>query len=333
MSLVVLEDVTLFYADRMIFDSVSLRLGHGDRVGLIGPNGSGKTSLLRVIVGQQEIDDGRVVRAHGARVAWLPQDLVVTGGRSLRDFILGSVPGRAELDAELAAAERELEAGGSEEELLDAAARVSELHEQIDHFERFFSEHEALSILAGLGFAPGDEARDLGELSGGWKMRAVLAGLLFQRPDVLLLDEPTNHLDMPSVAWFSDFLKRWPRCFVLISHDRDFLNEQAGRIVSLEVEGVRSYPGNYDAYLDQRAEEETILEGKVKNLARQREHLETFVNRFRAQANKAAAVQSRIKMLEKMEHVETYRKRNVMRFSFPPVERTVGEVVKVDRLR
>ena len=338
MSLVVLDDVTLLFADRVIFDGASLRLGHGDRIGLIGPNGSGKTTLLKVIAGDQEVDDGKVTRANGVRIGWLPQDLSIAGGRSLIEMILSSVPGRVELDRRLAAAELELEAASNASDaddaaLLDLAADVAELHERIDHFERFFGEHEALAILAGLGFAPGDERRDIGELSGGWKMRGVLAGLLFQRPDVLLLDEPTNHLDMPSVAWFSDFLKRWNRCFVLISHDREFLNEQITRVASLELEGLRTYPGNYEKYLEQRAEEETILEGRAKNLARERERLTVFVNRFRAQANKAAAVQSRVKMLEKMESVETYQKRNVMRFAFPPTQRTVSEVIRIEGLK
>jgi len=334
-SLVVLEDVTLFFADRMIFDEVSLRLGQTDRVGLIGPNGSGKTTLLKVIAGEQELDDGKVTRAHGIRVGWLPQDLVIAGGRTLIDFILSSVPGRVELDRELAEVEADLSAASDrpEEELLELASRIAELHERIDHFERYFSEHEALAILAGLGFQPGDEHRDLGEFSGGWKMRAVLAGLLFQRPDVLLLDEPTNHLDMPSVAWFADFLKAWRGCFVLISHDREFLNEQISRVVSLELEGVRSYPGNYERYVTQRAEEETILAGKAKNLARERERLKKFVDRFRAQANKARAVQSRIKLMEKMESVDTYQKRGVMRFAFPPTSRTVAEPIRIEGLK
>jgi len=339
MSLVVLDEVTLFFADRMIFDAVSLRLGHGDRVGLIGPNGSGKTTLLKVIAGEQEVDDGKVTRANGVRIGWLPQDLSIAGGRSLIDMILSSVPGRAELDQRLAAAEAELEelarpgAETEESALLDAAADIAELHDRIDHFERLFGEHEALAILAGLGFAPGDETRDIGELSGGWKMRGVLAGLLFQRPDVLMLDEPTNHLDMPSVAWFSEFLKRWNRCFVLISHDREFLNEQISKVVSLELEGIRTYPGNYEKYIEQRAEEETILAGKARNLAAERERLTTFINRFRAQANKAKAVQSRVKMLERMESVETYQKRGVMRFSFPPTSRTVADVIRVEGLK
>jgi ATP-binding cassette, subfamily F, member 3 len=337
MSLVVLDEVTLFFADRMLFDAASLRLGHGDRIGLIGPNGSGKTTLLRLIAGEQEVDDGKVTRANGVRIGWLPQDLSIAGGRSLIDMILSSVPGRKELDERLAAAEVSLEAGTrdgvDEEALLELAADVGELHEQIDHFERFFGEHEALAILAGLGFSPGDEKRDIGELSGGWKMRGVLAGLLFQRPDVLLLDEPTNHLDLPSVAWFADFLKKWNRCFILISHDREFLNEQISRVVSLEVEGVRSYVGNYERYLVQRAEEEEILVGKVKNLKNERERLTQFINRFRAQANKAKAVQSRVKLLEKMESVETYQKRQVMRFSFPPTSRVVADVIRIEGLK
>ena len=338
MSLVLLDEVSLFFADRMILDAASLRLGHGDRIGLIGPNGSGKTTLLKIIAGDQEVDDGRVMRANGVRIGWLPQDISIAGGRTLIDMILSSVPGRVELDGRLAGAEAALEAASmnpetDETELMQLVEDAAELHERIDHFERFFGEHEALAILAGLGFSPGDEHRDVGELSGGWKMRGVLAGLLFQRPDVLLLDEPTNHLDMPSVAWFSDFLKKWTRCFILISHDRDFLNEQITRVVSLEHEGVRSYPGNYEKYLEQRAEEETILEGKAKNLARERERLTDFINRFRAQANKAKAVQSRVKFLEKMEQVQTYVKRGTMRFAFPPTDRTVADVIRIEGLK
>ena len=337
MSLVVLDAVTLFFGDRLIFDDVSLRLGQGDRLGLIGPNGSGKTTLLKVIAGQQEIDDGTVTRANGVRVAWLPQDLAIAGGRSLIDMILSSVPGRKALDERLEQIGAELEQAtkdnADEETLLELAGEVGELHERIDHFDRFFGEHEALAILAGLGFAPGDEKRDIGEFSGGWKMRGVLAGLLFQRPDVLLLDEPTNHLDLPSVAWFGEFLKKWNRCFILISHDREFLNDQISRVVSLELEGVRSYPGNYDRYVAARAEEETILAGKAKNLAREKERLTKFIDRFRAQANKAKAVQSRVKALERMDSVETYEKRGTMRFSFPESARSVAEPIRIEGLK
>ena len=340
MSLVVLDEVTLFFADRLIFDAASLRLAHGDRVGLIGPNGSGKTTLLKIIAGEQEIDDGKVTRANGVRVGWLPQDITIEGGRSLIDMILSSVPGRVALDKRLAdtaaALEQATSAGSTADEqvVMELANEIVELHERIDHFDRYYGEHEALAILAGLGLAVGDEHRDLAEFSGGWKMRAALAGLLFQRPDVLLLDEPTNHLDMPSVAWFSEFLKAWNRCFILISHDREFLNEQIDHAWcrSSSRASART-PGNYEKYLTQRAEEETILAGKAKNLKLERERLTDFINRFRAQANKAKAVQSRVKMLEKMETVELYGKRGTMRFTFPETARTVADIVRVDKLQ
>jgi ATP-binding cassette subfamily F protein 3 len=337
----VLEDVTLLFGSRVIFEGLGLRLDERDRIGLIGPNGSGKTSLLRVMAGEQEIDRGSLETARGVRVGYLPQELVVAGGRSLLDFVLSSVPGRVTLDQELAEAEAELEAASQahvpeakidDEHMMSLAARVADLHERVDHFERYFSEHEAMRILGGLGFETKDLGRDLAEFSGGWKMRAVLSGLLFQRPDVLLLDEPTNHLDLPSVAWFSGFLKRYPRCFVLISHDREFLNEQIDRVVSLEPEGVRSYKGNLDAYVTRRAEEEEILENKAKNLERERERLQRFVDRFRAQANKAASVQSRVKALDKLEDVELYQRRKVMHINFPPTDRSVAEMMRVDRV-
>jgi ATP-binding cassette subfamily F protein 3 len=164
-------------------------------------------------------------------------------------------------------------------------------------------------------------------------MRAVLASLLFQQPDLLLMDEPTNHLDMPSVAWLSEFLQRYPRAFVLISHDREFLNEQIARVVSFEPEGVRLYSGNYDQYVRQRAEEERVLENKAKNLERERERMEKFVERFKAKATKARQASSRQKQLDRMEEVETLELRKTMKIKFPPVPRTVAEVVRTQGLR
>ncbi|MDB4972251.1 MAG: ATPase component of transporter with duplicated ATPase domain, partial [Myxococcaceae bacterium] len=186
--------------------------------------------------------------------------------------------------------------------------------------------------LAGLGFKESDYKRDIGEFSGGWKMRAVLAALLFQRPDLLLLDEPTNHLDMQTVTWFANFLQRYPRAFFLISHDREFLNEQISRVVSFEVEGVRQYPGNYERYLKQRAEEEEILSNRARNVEREREQTQRFIDRFRASANKAKMVQSRVKHLEKMENVEQLEKAAVMRFRFPPTERCSNEVLVAENI-
>ncbi len=337
MSLAVFEKVSLSFGKKTIVDELDLRLAADDRIGLIGPNGSGKTSILRILAGEQQPDGGRVRRRRGMRLGYLPQDLVLTDDKPLLQFVVASVEGRqaldaaiADCDADLARVQAEVERGErTDDDLMEVAERMSDLHERATHYELHYTEHEATRILAGLGFKTADLTRPLHELSGGWKMRAVLAALLFQKPDLLLLDEPTNHLDMPSVTWFADFLKGYDRAFVLICHDREFLNEQIARVVSFEVEGVRQYDGNYDQYLRQRAEEEVILENKAKNLAREREQAERFINRFRAQANKARSVQSRVKQLAKMETVETFGSRKVMRFKFPPCERGSNEVIRL----
>jgi ATP-binding cassette subfamily F protein 3 len=334
MSLLVLDDIALRFGARTIVDGLSLRVAEHDRVGLIGPNGSGKTTLLRIMADEQGIDRGRIDRRRGLRVGYLPQDLAIAGGASLRSFVLSSVPGRADVDAEHDAAEAELSAasarGASEQEMLDLAERLADLTERASHFEQFFSEHEALRILAGLGFDTWEFDRDIGELSGGWKMRAVLAALLFQQPDLLLLDEPTNHLDMPSVAWFSAFLRRYPRAFFLISHDREFLDEQIARVVSFEPEGVRQYSGNYAQYSRQREEEARVLENTAANITRERDRLQRVVDRFRAKASKAAMVQSKIKAIDKLGDVQLHGRRKTMRFSFPACVRAASEVVRVD---
>nr|WP_276599838.1 ABC-F family ATP-binding cassette domain-containing protein [Nannocystis sp. SCPEA4] len=324
------------FGKKTIVEALNLRIGREDRIGLIGPNGSGKSTLLRMLANEQGTDRGQIRYARGVRIGYLSQDLKLGGGQTLTSFVVGSVPGRAELERQLAEAEREMaaaEQGGDEETMMTAAERLADAHTRAADFDTQYTEHEALRILAGLGFQPEDATRDLDEFSGGWKMRAVLASLLFQQPDLLLLDEPTNHLDLPSVAWFAAYLKRYRRAFVLVSHDREFLNEQIDRVVSFETEGVRQFSGDYEGYKRQRAEEEVVLENKAKNLAREREKTEQFIERFRAQANKAAAVQSRIKMLEKMEEVRLFERRQVMSFGFPPCERTGNESLRVDGLR
>ncbi len=207
MSLVVLEKVSLGFGKKTIVSDLDLRIGEGERIGLVGPNGSGKSTLLKLLAGDMRPDSGRITSARGLDIGWLPQDLVLEGGRTLIEFVLASVPGREQLGARieqtetaLATVQAEVEAGTrplDDPELLDLAAQIAELHERQLHFEMHYSEHEALSILAGLGFAPTDHHRDLGEFSGGWKMRAVLGSLLFQRPDLMLLDEPTTTSTCP----------------------------------------------------------------------------------------------------------------------------------------
>jgi len=336
-SLIVLQGVGLAFGKKELLHGLDLRIGAHDRVGLTGVNGSGKSSLMRLLAGQARPDAGNVRARRGLRIGYLPQDIPPHGGTTVLATVTGSVPGRADIDAELVAAEAEMkraqDEGADDEAMMAAAEGIADAHERQAHFEEHYSEHEAHQILAGLGFSESDHARDVGELSGGWRMRAHLGALLFQRPELLLLDEPTNHLDLPSVAWFGEFLRRYSHGFVLICHDREFLNEQIDRVVSLEIEGARQYRGNYEQYRRQRAEEEIVLENQAKNLAREREQAERFITRFRAQANKAKAVQSRVKALERMDEVTTFSRREVMRLRFPPSERAGGVVIDVQGLR
>jgi ATP-binding cassette subfamily F protein 3 len=325
-SLVVIENVSLSFAGRSIIDGLDLRVGETDRIGLTGRNGSGKTSLLRLIAGLLEVDDGAVRTTRGLRIGYLPQDLDVSGGASLRRSVLASVPGRRDLEVELAGLEDALNRTDDEEQQLAVAGKIADLHERLLHFDNTYSPHEAYRILAGLGFSEQDLDRDLGEFSGGWKMRAYLAGLLFQNPDLLLLDEPTNHLDVPTVVWLGQFLRRFEGAFILICHDREFLNEQVGRIVAYEPEGIRQHSGNYESYQAARAEEVVVLDRRAKNVARERQTAERFIKRFRAQATKARAVQSRIKALERIDDADTRTESRALRFKFPPTPRSGSSV-------
>ncbi|QQR90171.1 MAG: ATP-binding cassette domain-containing protein [Myxococcales bacterium] len=336
MSFLVLEDVSLSFGGKRIVESLDLRIGDADRIGLIGPNGSGKSTLLKMFAGEQEPDGGAIQKQNGLRLGYLPQDIALEGGRTLIDFVRDSIPGYRSLHQAIETEEHTLtelsQTGSDSPELMQSATRIAELHEELSRLQDQYSEHEALAILDGLGFSQSDLNRDLAEFSGGWKMRAVLAALLFQKPDVLLLDEPTNHLDMPSVAWFSTFLQNYSGSFVLICHDREFLNEQIGRVVSFEVEGVRSYTGNFESYLLQRKEEEEILKNRAKNLGREREKTEDFIRRFRAKASKSNQVQSRIKALEKMDPIHLLEERSSIHMRFVPSQRSGVEVQRAEGL-
>lgn len=336
-TLAAVNDVSLALGGETLFDGLSIQVHQGDHIGLVGPNGSGKSSLFRLLAGSIEPDSGKVTTLPGVRIGFLPQEIASFPNEKVLPFVYDSVPGRPELRESLARhearlAELEHASKRHEDELIAVATEVAELHEKIAALDARFSEHEAQRILHGLGFTQDDHQRPLAELSGGWKMRAVLASLLFQKPGLLLLDEPTNHLDMPSVAWFSKFLSSYDQALFLVSHDREFLNEQVNRVLSFEPEGVRTFRGNYEKYLSQREEERQLLENRAKNLEREKEHLEQFVRRFRAKASKAAQVQSRVRQLEKMDTVELHRSARQARFSFPATDRGARTPMRVDDL-
>ena len=332
MSLVIAIKISVTFIDRELFRDVSLQIEPGERIGLVGPNGSGKTTLLRLLNGDMTPDSGEIRIARGARIGYLPQDVQETLSGPLLGSVLNSVPGRLDIERETAAAEASLSRARSNEAQARIADQVADLHQRLAHMETQYPKHEAEKILVGLGFREEDFSRPLAELSGGWKTRAALASLLFQKPDLLLLDEPTNHLDIPSVRWLEGFMLGFQGALMLVSHDKEFLNRQAGRIISFEPEGVRSYSGNFDFYLKAREEERHLLEARARKQDQKVKEARKFIDRFRAKASKARQAQSKLKLVKKIEIVETHKREKTIRFRFPEVPRSGRDVITIEKL-
>lgn len=327
MSLITISQLSLSFLGRELFREIGIQVEPGDRIGLVGPNGSGKTTLLRLIAGEISSDKGEITTAKGVRIGYLPQDVRTALSGTLLQSVLDSVPGRAGLREEITGAEEALGSCQHKNDQLKLAAHLATLHQEMNDLDVRFPPHEAERILSGLGFREEDFAFPISHLSEGWKMRAVLASVLYQRTDLLLLDEPTNHLDIPSVHWLEQFLQTYKGAMVLVSHDRDLLNRQITRIISLEQDGMRGYKGNYDSFLTAREEENKILEAQARHQEQRAREAQRFIERFRAKASKARQAQSKIKLLKKMELVEAYRPHKTIHLSFPPVDRSGREVV------
>jgi ATP-binding cassette subfamily F protein 3 len=329
MSLLSASQLSLAYGPKVLLDRVAFAVGPHDRIGLAGANGTGKSSLMRVVVGEVQPDAGDLTFRRGARVGYLPQDVSELPDLPLVEAVLATVPGRAALEERLASTEAALAAAAAEAEQLELAGALAELHEELDHFEEHYGRRRAERILAGLGFAAADLDRPARVLSGGWKMRAALGGLLLQDPDLLLLDEPTNHLDVPTLTWFDAFLRGTRKALLLVSHDREFLNRQIDRVLAFEPEGLRLYMGDYDDYRRQRAEEEIRLLAQAERQGAKRAQLERFIERFGAKATKARQAKSKQKLLDKMDEVQVLEHRDTLRFHFAEAPRSGREVLRL----
>ena len=330
MSLVTVMKVSLNFFERQIFNQIGLQVNPGDRIGLVGRNGSGKTTLLRIIKGEIALETGKVRIAKKSRIGYLPQDIHEAVSGTLLQSLIESIPGRADLENRLKEVEHTLKAAPDKQNQTKSGEKIAAIHQDLNRLDLEFPRHEAEKILIGLGFETADFIRPVASLSGGWKMRAALATLLYQKPDLLLLDEPTNHLDIPSVRWLVEFLQNFKGAMILVSHDREFLNKQVNRIVSFETEGMRSYKGNYDFYLKAREEEVRSIEARAKNQEQKIRDAKRFIERFRSKATKARQAQSKLKLVEKMELIETFKKEKTIHFSFPEVVRSGKEVVFIE---
>lgn len=308
-----LRGVNKYFADRCIFDAIDWHVRPGDRIGLCGENGAGKSTLLKLLAGRVEADGGQVQSAKGTTFGYLPQDGLEHKGRSLFVEVHGALEELLEIQTELG--ELEIKLAGKHTAIdLDRYAELQTLFEDRGGYSM---EAEVGKVLCGLGFATSDFDRPCEEFSGGWQMRIALARLLLQRPTLLLLDEPTNHLDLPARDWLEDYLCNYPYAVVLVSHDRFFLDKVIGRIVEIWNGKLTEYPGNYSRYLIARDERVRALREAKRRQDEEIERVESFITRFRYQANKASLVQSRVKQLDKIERINLPPERKRIAFSFP----------------
>ncbi len=321
--MIALDGVSKGYGGQAVLADCSWRIVRGERIGLVGPNGAGKTTLCRILAGQEEPDAGRVHVDGGVRIGYLPQEVTDTGERSVLAETLSGYAHVWELEAELERLAELMAREGADPALVDAYGEAQHRFEVTGGYRL---ESEAKIILGGLGFQPRDLHRPLTEFSGGWRMRVALARLLLLRPELLLLDEPTNHLDLESLAWLESFLSSYDGTVVLVSHDRYFLNRMATVIAELAFGAIELYTGNYDDYLVERQARRELEEARARNQAKRVAEIERFIERFRYKASKARQVQSRVKMLDRMDRIEVGAAARRIQFRFPQPPRA-GRVV------
>jgi ATP-binding cassette subfamily F protein 3 len=330
--MITLNHVQKQFGSKVLFKDCSLQIGVRDRVGLIGPNGSGKTTLFRMILREESIDEGEMLIAKGVKIGYLPQEVIAIRGNSVLDEVLKSASGISSLQDRMKIFEEELSFIEDPKEQERLAKEYGKLQERYSLLGGYGLEAEAKRILQGLGFKENDFQRTTDELSGGWLMRIALAKILLQSPDLLLLDEPTNHLDLASLIWLEEFLINYPGAMVIVSHDRVFLNHLIDRIAEIDAQKINLYCGDYDHYLEESKNRGRILEATYKTQQRKIEQTERFIERFRAKNTKSSQVQSRIKMLEKLERIELPKEKKEIRFRFPAPKRSGHKVIEVKNL-
>jgi len=313
-----LDHVTMQYGGRVLFDDVSVMIGPHDRLGLVGSNGAGKSTLLKIITGAVEPESGRVNKAHFVTAGYLPQDGIIASGSTLYREVESSFDSVMEVQRELDEVMEQLGTLDTESpEYAEAVEIYGELQHKLEELDAFRMKSKIETVLMGLGFGVEDFTRQTEEFSGGWQMRIALAKLLLQEPSLLLLDEPTNHLDIESLQWLEEYLQRYNGAVALVSHDRAFLDSLTTKTLSLSMGKAEFFHGNYSYFERESAVRKEQLLSAQKNQEKQMKHTQQFIDRFRYKASKASQVQSRIKMLEKIEKIETGDEEEEIDFHFP----------------
>jgi ATP-binding cassette subfamily F protein 3 len=313
-----ISGVSKGYGGRTLFRDATLQVNRGDRIGLVGPNGAGKSTLFGLILGEESADEGTITFQRGISVGFLPQESAPAGEETVLELAMA-------ISDEMRRAMQILKRGEDHEHPSD---EYHDAQAKFDDLGGYQIEAKAKNILAGLSFRQKDFNRPAREMSGGWVMRAHLARLLVQEPDLLMLDEPTNHLDLEALIWFQEYLKGYPGAILMISHDREFLNQLVGSIIEIRQQQLIRFRGNYDDYLEQKEAADAQLLAAYNNQQREIAHLMEFVTRFRAKASKAAQAQSKLKQIERMDRIEApLDDEKKIKFHFPQPPRSGLRVI------
>jgi ATP-binding cassette subfamily F protein 3 len=324
-----LSGISKAYGERVLFSDVTLQINREDRIGLVGPNGAGKTTLFSIILGEEPADEGKVMLERNVRFGYLPQESAPIADETVIELATQVTPEYTRLRRVIKAweADHPVEATTHGEDIHD------DVHDRFNELGGYRLEAKARQILAGLSFREKDADRPAREMSGGWVMRAHLARLLTLEPELLLLDEPTNHLDLEALIWFQGYLKNYPGAILVISHDREFLNQLVGNIVEIRQSKLLRYRGNYDEFLLQREAAEEQLVAAYKNQQREIGRMMEFINRFRAKNTKASQAQSKLKQIDRMDKIEAPSdSERKLDFNFPQPQRSGQRVVKLENI-
>lgn len=296
-----IQNVSFEFGGNYLFRDIDWFVKPRERIGLIGKNGAGKSTLLKLIMGKYEVREGAINKAGGVNLGYLSQDMISEDGtKSVLEHAKQAFSRALFLQAELEKLYALMETDPSEENI----QRMSDYQEEFDALDGYNMDNKTAEILEGLGFKTSDLDRPMEEFSGGWRMRAVLAKMLLEQPDIMLMDEPTNHLDLPSIEWLEGYLSNYPGSVIIVSHDREFLNKMITKTAELSGKKLYLWEGNYDFFLKAKVERDDLISRQAANQDQYIKEQEKFINRFKATASKAKAVQSRVKMVEKIDKIE-----------------------------
>jgi len=328
------SDITVQFGSKKLFENLSFIVNLKDRIGLVGSNGAGKSTLLKVINGQIDSDKGEIAVSKHTTIGYLPQDGITFLGKTIYEEVYSGVGDISALKEEIDQVQLELEThpDHTSDDYMDLVETYGELQHKFELLDGFKIKSNIEKILEGLGFHSNDFDRLTDEFSGGWQMRIALAKLLLKQPSVLLLDEPTNHLDIESLIWVESFLKSYEGAIVLVSHDRKFLDTITNKTIEIYAGKVTLYKGNYSYYIQERDIRKELLFKSYENQQKYFKQQEKFITRFRSKASKATAVQSRVKMLDKIERIEIEDEETAIHFNFPPATHSGRKVFELKNI-